>query len=83
MEVFHVPLAKSDHAGLVVEVRQREVGAVRRSRQKPKSFRYENMWKSHGEYMEFVNRAWDLSLGAADLSSTADPLSSLQQSLKS
>lgn len=80
-EVFHVPLAESDHVGLVVEVKQREVVA-HRPRRKPKPFRYENMWKNHGEYKEFVNRSWDPRPGAADLSTAANALSSLQQSLK-
>ena len=81
-EVFHLPLAESDHAGLLVEVRQRET-SDRWSRKRPKPFRYENMWKSHGEYTDFVNSSWDPGPGPADLSATARALTSLQASLKS
>lgn len=49
---------------------------------KPKPFKYENMWQSHGEYMEFVNRAWDPGEGAGNLESVAASLASLQGSLK-
>lgn len=80
-EVFHIPLAESDHAGLLVEVRER-VTAGRRGRRKPKPFRYENMWKQHGEYIEFVNRSWDPGPRGNDLNSAASALSSLQSSLK-
>lgn len=81
-EVFHLPLAESDHVGLLVEVRQRSPDGGR-SRRKPKPFRYENMWKAHGEYMEFINRSWDPGSGAGDLSTAANTLLSLQPSLKS
>ena len=81
-EVFHLPLAESDHAGLLVEVRQRET-SDRWSRKRPKPFRYENMWKSHGEYTDFVNSSWDPGPGPADLSAAARALTSLQASLKS
>lgn len=80
-EVFHILLAKSDHSGLLVEVRQREP-AARRGRRRPKPFQYENMWKNHGEYMEFVNRSWDLGPGVGDLTTAVNALSSLQNSLK-
>jgi hypothetical protein len=56
-EVFHVPLAETDHCGILVEVREKRPPGRRRGRRKPKPFRYENMWKNHGEYMEFVNRS--------------------------
>jgi hypothetical protein len=46
-------------------------------------FRYENMWKTHGEYNEFVDRSWDPGPGSADLSTVAHALSALQGSLKS
>ena len=81
-EVYHLPLVESDHAGLLVEVRQRDL-ATRGGRKRRKPFRYENMWQNHGEYMEFVNRTWELGSGPADLSSMANALSSLQTSLKS
>jgi hypothetical protein len=81
-EVFHLPLAESDHAGLLVEVRQRET-SDRWSRKRPKPFRYENMWKSHGEYTDFVNSSWDPGPGPTDLFATARALTSLQASLKS
>lgn len=57
-EVFHLPLAESDHCGLLVEVRKRELADRRRGRRKSNPFCYENTWKSHGEYMEFVNQTW-------------------------
>ncbi|KAG2539975.1 hypothetical protein PVAP13_9NG509928 [Panicum virgatum] len=60
-EVFHLPLAESDHAGLLVK----------------------NMWKSHGEYTDFVNSSWDPGPGPADLSAATRALTSLQASLKS
>ena len=53
------------------------------SRKRSKPFRYENMWKSHGEYTDFVNSSWDPGPGPADLSATARALTSLQASLKS
>lgn len=81
-EVFHVPLVESDHCGLLVEVRENELARRRRRRRKPKPFRYENMWKSHGEYMEFVNRVWDPSSDPPDLSVASSALLSLQGSLK-
>lgn len=46
-----------DHCGILVEVREKRSPGRRRGRRKPKPFRYENMWKNHGEYMEFVNRS--------------------------
>lgn len=54
-EVYHLPLAKSNHCGLLVEVRERTPIGRRKGQRRPKPFRYENMWKSHGNYMEFVN----------------------------
>lgn len=53
-QVFHIPLAELDHCGLLVEVRKRALAGRRPGCQKPKPFRYENMWKSHGDYMDFV-----------------------------
>ena len=41
------------------------------------------MWKSHGEYTDFVNSSWDPGPGPADLSAAARALTSLQASLKS
>lgn len=79
--VLHIPLTESDHVGLLVEVRHTEVTA-NRGRKRPKPFRYENMWKEHGEYMEFVDRAWDPGPGVADLSTAVRALTSLQDSLK-
>lgn len=81
-EVFHLPLAKSDHRGLLVEVRERVPAGRRRSRQKSKPFRYENMWKSHGEHMDFVNQTWDPGSGSFDLAAASSALKSLQSSLK-
>lgn len=49
---------------------------------KAKPFWYENMWKKHGEHMEFVNRSWDPGPGTSDLFVAANALSSLQHSLK-
>lgn len=49
-EVFHIPLAESDHCGLLMEVREKKVGGGRHGRRKAKPFRYDNMWKQHGEY---------------------------------
>uniref|UniRef100_C6JRM0 Uncharacterized protein n=1 Tax=Sorghum bicolor TaxID=4558 RepID=C6JRM0_SORBI len=81
-EVFHLPTTESDHAGLLVEVRHQEPGAqTRRRRHKP--FRYENMWKTRGDYHEFVNRTWDPGPGSANLSTVANALSALQGSFKS
>lgn len=81
-EVFHIPLAESDHCGLLVEVRERMLPHRRRSRRKPKPFRYENMSKSRGEYMDFVNQTWDPGSGPLDLSAAFSALLSLQNSLK-
>ena len=53
------------------------------SRKRSKPFRYENMWKSHGEYTDFVNSSWNPGPGPADLSAAARALTSLQASLKS
>ncbi|KAG2583695.1 hypothetical protein PVAP13_6KG193318 [Panicum virgatum] len=80
-EVHHIPLTESDHCGVLVEVRER-VLVSRNGRRKPKPFRYENMWKSHGEYMDFVTRTWDPGDGTQDLAAAAGALSSLQGSLK-
>lgn len=80
-EVFHLPLTESDHAGLLVEVRNSEPVA-RAGGRRPKPFRYENMWKTHGEYNEFVNKSWDPGPGRADLSTVANTLSTLQGALK-
>lgn len=82
-EVYHLPLAESDHCGLLVAVREKELPGRRRGRRKPKPFRYENMWKSHGDYMEFVNWTWDPGSGSCDLSTTSSALMSLQSALKS
>lgn len=81
--VFHIPLAESDHCAMLIEVRESLIPGGRRQRRKPKPFHYENMWKSHGEYNEFVNHAWDLGPGASDLSAMSSALTSLQGSLKS
>jgi hypothetical protein len=81
-EVFHIPLAESDHCGVLVEVREKKPSGQRRSRRKLRPFRYENMWKSHGEYMEFVNRTWDPGPGSFNLATTSAALLSLQNSLK-
>lgn len=80
-EVFHLPLTESDHAGLLVEVRNSEPVA-RAGGRHPKPFRYENMWKTHGEYNEFVNKSWDPGPGRADLSTVANILSTFQGALK-
>jgi hypothetical protein len=82
-EVYHIPLVESDHCGLLVEVRERVAGGrLGGGRKKVKPFRYENMWRSHGEYMDFVTRTWDLGDGDMDLTAVAGALSSLQTSLK-
>ena len=81
-EVFHVPLAESDHCGLLVEVRHKEPVTRRGGGRRPKPFRYENMWKQHGEYMEFINRTWDPGPGDGDLSAVAGALSAMQNALK-
>lgn len=81
-EVFHIPLAESDYCGILVEVRQRAVGTRRQNRRKPRPFRYENMWQQHGDYVDFVNRAWDPGIGTPDLGTVSDALSALQTSLK-
>ena len=79
-EVYHIPLAESDHCGLLVEVRERIPAGSRCHRGKAKPFRYENMWKSHGEYM--VNQAWDPGPNAAGLTTASVALSSMQTALK-
>lgn len=81
-EVFHIPLVESDHAAILVEVRQRETTGLW-GRRKPKPFRCENMWQQHGEYMEFVNRSWDPGPGSNDLDAAISALFALQTSLKS
>ena len=81
-EVFHIPLAKSDHCGILVEVRQKARVRPGRGRRKAKPFRYENMWQRHGEYVDFVNRVWDPGSDQPDLTVVANALSSLQTSLK-
>jgi hypothetical protein len=81
-EVFHIPLAESDHCGLLVEVRAKELAGRWCGRRKSKPFKYENMWKRHGEYMEFVNRSWDPGSGSFDLVAASSALTSLQGSLK-
>jgi hypothetical protein len=40
------------------------------------------MWKSHGEYMDFVNQTWDPRSGPLDLAVAFSALLSLQNSLK-
>lgn len=81
-EVFHIPLAGSDHCGLLVEVREKTLPTNQNHQKKHKPLRYENMWKSHGEYMEFVNQTWDPGSGPFDLESASNALASLQRSLK-
>ncbi|KAG2561483.1 hypothetical protein PVAP13_8KG161604 [Panicum virgatum] len=81
-EVFHIPLAESDHCGILVEVRQKTLVRPGRGRRKAKPFRYENMWQRHGEYVDFVNRIWDPGLDQPDLTVVANALLSLQTSLK-
>jgi hypothetical protein len=76
-EVFHIPLAESDHCGLLVQVRAKEPFGHRRGRRKQKPFRYENMWRSHGKYMDFVNRSWDPGAGPLELVAASTALSSL------
>jgi hypothetical protein len=82
-EVYHIPLTESDHCGLLVEVREKVQAGGRHGRRRSKPFPYENMWKSHGEYKEFVNRAWDLGPGSFNLSAVSSAILSLQSSLKS
>ena len=48
----------------------------RRGRWKSKPFHYENMWKSHGDYMEFVTKTWDPGSGDLDLSAASTALMS-------
>jgi hypothetical protein len=71
-EVFLRIFGGLDHCGLLVEVRERAHVGWNRGRRKPKPVRYENMWQSHGEYMEFVNRTWDPGVGLFDLSIAAN-----------
>ena len=80
--VQHIPLAESDHCVLLVEVKERTHDRCRRRQRKMKPFRYENMWKSHGEYIEFVNRTWDPGTDASDLFAASAALSSMQFALK-
>jgi hypothetical protein len=72
-KVYHLPLAESGHCSLLVEVREKE---------QPGRRRYENMWKSHGEYMEFVNRTWDPGSEPCNLFTASSALMSLQSALK-
>jgi len=41
------------------------------------------MWRNHGEYMNFVNQAWDLGPRNHNLASVSSALEKLQCSLKS
>lgn len=80
-EVFHLLLTESDHCGLLVEIRERVLakpGGLR----KPKPFCYENMWKQHEDYMDFITRTWDPGVGSCDLSTASSALRSLQSSLR-
>jgi hypothetical protein len=81
-KVYHLPLAESGHCSLLVEVREKEQPGRRRGRRKLKPFCYENMWKSHGEYMEFVNRTWDPGSEPCNLFTASSALMSLQSALK-
>jgi hypothetical protein len=40
------------------------------------------MWRSHGEYVDFVNRSWDPGSASCDLAAASSALMSLQTSLK-
>lgn len=80
-EVFHIQLVESDHADLLVEVRER-APASQQGRRRPKPFRYENMWKDHGEYMEFVNQSWDPGPGSTDLAAMVSALHRSKRRLK-
>jgi ribonuclease HI len=79
--VTHIPLAESDHVALSVLV-QGTSGDRTQGRRKPRPFRYEDMWKSHSEYSEFVNRVWDPGAVPQDLTNVAESLRSLQGSLQ-
>lgn len=48
----------------------------------PNLFDMKNMWKSHGEYMDFVTQTWDPGSGSRDLRTASNSLMSLQTSLK-
>jgi hypothetical protein len=67
---------------LLVEVRERVAGGRLGGRKKAKPFHYENMWRSHGEYMDFMTSTWDPGDRDMDLTAVAGALSSLQTSLK-
>jgi hypothetical protein len=75
-----MPTVFSDHAGLLIEVRRTQLAEQTHSR-RAKLFKYENMWQRHGDYMEFVNKKWDLGAGQRDLHSVAASLGKLQADL--
>jgi hypothetical protein len=72
-----VPTVFSDHAGVLIEVRDNAKNNCPGPR-KAKQFRYENMWQRHDAYFDFVNQAWDPGPGEGDLLSVASSLSNLQ-----
>ena len=51
-------------------------------RRKSRSFCYEQMWQRRDDYVDFVNREWDPSIGEGDLLSLAASLEGLKSSLR-
>lgn len=53
--VTNLPTVFSDHAALLIEIKEEVANRGRRGR-RSKPFRYEEMWQRHEDYMDFVNQ---------------------------
>lgn len=79
--VQHIQLTESDHCALLIQIHASAPSYGRRNGGASRPFRYENMWQRHEEYEAFIQQAWDPGIGASDLCSISNSLTSLQSSL--
>jgi hypothetical protein len=79
--VKHIPLAKSDHCVVLVQVRASERDPRPKGQNTRRVFRYENMWQRHQDYGPFVERTWDPGPEPCNLAMVASSLAGLRSSL--
>ena len=78
MSVKHISSTTSDHCYVLAELKVEQARAWPRA---AKSFRYENVWQTHGDYDQLIKDAWQRGSGQEGLEGVVSALTSIQHHL--
>lgn len=76
--VKHISSVESDHCFVAAEFRTSMANNWPRAQ---RSFRYENVWQSHGQYDQLVRDLWQAGAGRGGLQGVVDALAVVQKDL--